>query len=234
MEIKKVARNIILRKVNKVYRYYLRYLLDKYGIYSYRPTIKQSALFVEALHEMSIPHKGIRIDHNRALCFNGKDKYGVIFPKRYLDEVSGLSKEKIYKYCFIGKYTPFREWTKAYESDNSYIKFTDSGRRYSKGFFDKDYYQVMCNSEFTLCPKGDYLWTYRFYEAIMSSSIPIIEKGGIEPSMSDFIYYIHSEESSSPVYDRNICLQNYNLFLERHTLCNNFNGKQVSSHQLSS
>lgn len=227
MEIKQAARNIISKRADKVYRSYLRYPLDKYGIYSYRPTVKQSALFVEALHEMNIPHKGIRIDHKRALCFNGKDKYNVIFPKRYVDGAARLSKEKIYKYCFIGKYTPFRKWTKAYKSDDSYIKFTDSGRQHSKGFFDRDYYQIMCNSEFTLCPKGDYLWTYRFYEAIICSSIPIVEEDGIEPSMSGFAYFIHSKDNSLFIYDRDICKQNYDLFLERHTLLDKGNNFKI-------
>jgi hypothetical protein len=33
----------------------------------------------------------------------------------------------------------------------------------------------MARSKFTLCPNGDFTWTYRFFEAIIFKSIPIIE-----------------------------------------------------------
>jgi hypothetical protein len=42
-------------------------------------------------------------------------------------------------------------------------------------FFDRKYFQVLANSRFTLCPRGDKPWSMRFFEAILSKSIPVVE-----------------------------------------------------------
>jgi hypothetical protein len=38
-----------------------------------------------------------------------------------------------------------------------------------------DYFENMCKSKFILCPAGDTSWSFRFYEALMCKSIPIVE-----------------------------------------------------------
>jgi hypothetical protein len=38
-----------------------------------------------------------------------------------------------------------------------------------------DYFEKMCQSKFVLCPAGDSSWSFRFYEALMCKSIPIVE-----------------------------------------------------------
>ena len=40
---------------------------------------------------------------------------------------------------------------------------------------NKEYFGKMCQSKFTLCPQGDSTWSFRFYEALMCKSIPIVE-----------------------------------------------------------
>lgn len=40
--------------------------------------------------------------------------------------------------------------------------------------FDVEYYHIMAQSTFTLCPGGDAAWSMRFYEAILAGSIPLI------------------------------------------------------------
>ena len=40
---------------------------------------------------------------------------------------------------------------------------------------DDDYFRRLGRSEFVLCPNGDYLWSYRFFEAVLCGAIPIIE-----------------------------------------------------------
>jgi|688.fasta_scaffold168580_2 hypothetical protein len=37
------------------------------------------------------------------------------------------------------------------------------------------YFEKMCQSKFVLCPAGDSSWSFRFYEALMCKSIPIVE-----------------------------------------------------------
>ena len=52
--------------------------------------------------------------------------------------------------------------------------FTNRGRKSEFKFLDKDYYSEMRNFKFIFCPKGDFIWTYRFFESIQVGSIPII------------------------------------------------------------
>lgn len=49
------------------------------------------------------------------------------------------------------------------------------GRRFPIKAWDREYYGLLCRSKFVMCPDGDFIWTYRFFEAIMCGAIPIIE-----------------------------------------------------------
>ena len=40
---------------------------------------------------------------------------------------------------------------------------------------DEEYFRTMAKARFVLCPNGDFVWTYRFFEAIIFKAIPIIE-----------------------------------------------------------
>lgn len=49
------------------------------------------------------------------------------------------------------------------------------GRNKGDELWKDIYWDEMINAEFVLCPDGDFVWTYRFFEAIMCGSIPIIQ-----------------------------------------------------------
>lgn len=51
--------------------------------------------------------------------------------------------------------------------------------------FDAGYFEVMTQSNFTLCPGGDRPWSMRFYEAIMAGSIPVIGSVQYDISATD-------------------------------------------------
>jgi hypothetical protein len=57
------------------------------------------------------------------------------------------------------------------------LKISDSinGRFFPKKSLDVEYYQQMLNSKYVLCPNGDFVWTYRFFETVMCGAIPVIE-----------------------------------------------------------
>ena len=40
---------------------------------------------------------------------------------------------------------------------------------------NKEYFEKMCQSKFTLCPEGDASWSFRFYEVLMCKSLPVVE-----------------------------------------------------------
>jgi hypothetical protein len=53
---------------------------------------------------------------------------------------------------------------------------SNRGRRFPEKSWDSGYFDLLLNSQFTLCPSGDYVWSYRFIEAAMCGSIPVVEK----------------------------------------------------------
>jgi len=88
-----------------------------------------------------------------------------------------------------------------------------------RAMFDEDYYTIMCQSKFTLCPAGDAMWSMRFFEAMMCKSIPIIKRPAEawrleEEKRAGYIYYLADELKS---YSREVVNHNYNLFIKHHT-----------------
>lgn len=187
---------------------------------------KQDALFNEALLEAGykIGTGSEKTDHPTARCYYEKEEFPLIFPLRFLREARSLDYEKCYDFSFRGLYTPRRDWVRAFESSRSSILFTNTGRKIEKREFDKDYYQELAHSRFTLCPSGDFIWTYRFFEAIMCLSIPIVEAGARFDQFQGYTYY-NSESSQRDLlqsWSREVTMENYQLFLKRNTLLQKF------------
>lgn len=82
--------------------------------------------------------------------------------------------------------------------------FSDRGRVFPIKTFDKDYFAALSSSQFALCPNGDFVWSYRFFEAIMCGVIPIVEEiceaydgfrfKRMDENPRDFIYSIEDAE----------------------------------------
>lgn len=183
-----------------------------------RYTFKQEALFQEALSEMGIKGKAY-VNHEKGLCYLDDKEYRLTFPLRYFHVIKDIPKEKRYEYTFTGKKTEARAWVEEFAGD-ALINFTEKGREVAKDYLDVAYYRTMCQSKFTLCPAGDFKWTYRFFEAIMCKSIPIVERQGADPSMKGFVYFLQDERSTH-YYSAKICDNNYRLLVARHSLLKN-------------
>ena len=65
-----------------------------------------------------------------------------------------------------------------YKTELNGVVFWSSnrGRVFPVKAWDEEYFRLLADSQFVLCPSGDYIWTYRFFESIMCGAIPIIEK----------------------------------------------------------
>jgi len=90
--------------------------------------------------------------------------------------------------------------------------------------FDASYFETMTQSNFTLCPGGDRPWSMRYYEAIMSGSIPIIGSERFDKSAPDlwalwripYKYYLR--DSGEPfVYRQDWVDHNLELFIKYQT-----------------
>lgn len=96
----------------------------------------------------------------------------------------------------------------------------------------KPYFDILAQSQFTLCPGGDQPWSYRFLEAILARSIPIVDnevfanaerrKDGM-PAVSSANIGWHFYLKDSPVdwasaYNETMVEENYANALVHHTL----------------
>lgn len=116
---------------------------------------------------------------------------------------------------------------KSYDSRNAATKAQnwESGDLQSYlQYFDDSYFQVMAASNFTLCPGGDRPWSMRFYEAIMSGSIPILGSEEFDLSAPDLWpllrvpYKFYLLDSPEPfVYKKEWAEENMRLFIKYQT-----------------
>ena len=90
------------------------------------------------------------------------------------------------------------------------------GRRFPIKAWDDDYFKFLANSQFVLCPSGDYVWSYRFFEAILCGAIPIVEQ-------SCHAYkgfrFLHLHDSPQDIeWSQEDAEHNFKLCVERITL----------------
>lgn len=87
---------------------------------------------------------------------------------------------------------------------------------------NKYYFETMCQSKFVLCPAGDSLWSFRFYETIMCKSLPIVETWHHtyrtrEESDIDYKYLLPGNFDSRFVYNAYVT-ENTKLFEKHHMI----------------
>jgi hypothetical protein len=90
------------------------------------------------------------------------------------------------------------------------------GRSFPGKSWDDEYFKLLSRSQFVLCPKGDCVWSYRFYEAILCGAIPIVEDKC--SAMNDFIFYHTRDKAQSLEWNSDIALHNFNVVKNRFTL----------------
>ena len=98
---------------------------------------------------------------------------------------------------------------------NVKVNFSYNGRKKEFKLYDKSYFLNLSQSKYVICPPGDFVWTYRFFETMMSKSIPIInhedeyiKKYGFITKTFDEIKYL------SDVDYKNITQSNFDIVKE--------------------
>ena len=86
--------------------------------------------------------------------------------------------------------------------------------------FDENYFSVLSQSKFCLCPAGDAPFSMRFYEALMCRAIPIVDRTEVtyrseSESNINYKYYLSGEDSYQ--YRADWAQQNYDIFMQYHT-----------------
>ena len=145
-------------------------------------------------------------------------KIPLTFPMYILKYTNLLKKEKNFDYNFIGTISNKRKWILKYNK-NSVIKNSGYGRDINNKYeIDKYYYNTISKSKFTITPTGDCNWSYRFFEAIMCLSIPILENNSNDIYMKDYFCFFDKDQH---IYDKDKAIENYNKFIKsKHFLKN--------------
>jgi hypothetical protein len=54
------------------------------------------------------------------------------------------------------------------------FEWNTRGRKLENKIIDRKYWEILKKSRTVYCPAGDFIWTYRFYEAVMSGAVPVL------------------------------------------------------------
>jgi len=105
-----------------------------------------------------------------------------------------------------------------YKTELNGVVFWSSnrGRVFPVKAWDEEYFRLLADSQFVLCPSGEYIWTYRFFESIMCGAIPIIEKSC--PAYEGFRYFTMDDSISSLDWSEEDINYNFQLCFERLTV----------------
>jgi len=143
-----------------------------------------------------------------------------------------------------------RQWilpfAKSHFTNRSYLDFTDTDTRKKwkslgtfdhtierEGFYpkaykkskryvtDQSYYELMGNAVYAACPAGDASYSMRFYEALASKTIPIVNTyfesfRTFQEARLDYKFYL--VEDAPYTYRQDWVDRNYETFLRYHTL----------------
>lgn len=189
----------------------------------------QEILARQSLRELGVSYNSLQVNHLDGInAVDGVD-LDVLYPLSWVRRSLRLTQEKIYRYVFIGLIGPDRS-----DSLNPYRNRSDTFLKETrlqrlplrKGRFRSSYWTPMHQSEFALCPqRSDWpgsksrAWTYRFVEATLSFSIPVVFDE--TPLGSDFVKdycFVNSKSAGSAVWDPEAAVHNFHITLRRHVL----------------
>ena len=192
------------------------------------PTM-QEQLLISALAEEGIVNiNKFKINHKYGFATIKNTKIGIKYPREFLKNCKTLDQTKIYNYGFKGGFRTNNSSVTITRSeileqfisreDSCIVKTYQGIKQTKKDVFDFDYYQLIANSKFSLCPNWagkwwdhEYAWTYRFIESCFAKSIPIIfRKAPISKNFYRDIKFFWDDESHDISNDRYEEIINFN------------------------
>jgi hypothetical protein len=102
------------------------------------------------------------------------------------------------------------------EPRNVAVVYSKIGRAFPFKVWDDAYYRFLGGCAFTLCPNGEEVWTYRFFEAMLCGSLPVVESDC--PVYHGFRYRFLSDTDGTVEVDPADLLHNLEACRERLTV----------------
>jgi hypothetical protein len=93
------------------------------------------------------------------------------------------------------------------------VWWSERGRRFPIKAWDEDYFRMLADSAAVLCPNGDFVWSYRFFEACLCGAIPVVEEAS--PLYEGFRYRLMSEPRDGRPWSADDAEHNYRVCVER-------------------
>jgi hypothetical protein len=137
------------------------------------------------------PDLEIVIDHSKPQVRVGHMERPLLYAHAVFDAYRAQwSSDRPIRYSFAGLGTPARraaikQWAAANRvrmpnplrrgSSELDLRYTRTGREWPEKAWDPGYVAALGGAQFALCPSGDFVWTYRFFEAAAAGALPIIE-----------------------------------------------------------
>lgn len=104
---------------------------------------------------------------------------------------------------------------------------SESGRHFPTKIWDRDYYEQMAKAQFVLCPDGECVWTYRFYESVMCGAMPIVENPC--PAYEGFQYATMADDPVQLEWSEAVAQANYERAKERLTISRDVLNREIGS-----
>lgn len=112
------------------------------------------------------------------------------------------------------------------ESDGIVFWSSARGREYPVKAWDEDYYQAMARAQLVLCPSGDFVWTYRFFEAALCGAIPVVEAAC--PAYEGFQFFTMQQPIAELCRTEEMAAHNFRLCRERLTIARQQLDKEIA------
>ena len=96
------------------------------------------------------------------------------------------------------------------------IFFSERGRAFPMKVWDEDYHAMLGNTVFSLCPDGDQIWSYRFFESILCGAIPVIQSNW--PCYEGFKFFTLNQPVGELSYRPEDAAANFELCVARLTV----------------
>lgn len=90
---------------------------------------------------------------------------------------------------------------------------SERGRRFPTKAWDEEYFRMLADSQAVLCPTGDYVWSYRFFEACLCGAMPIVEQAS--PLYDGFRYRLMADARDVAAWSAEDAEHNYRVCAER-------------------
>jgi hypothetical protein len=90
---------------------------------------------------------------------------------------------------------------------------SERGRRFPMKAWDRNYFLLLAQSQYVLCPSGDYHWSYRFFEAALCGAMPVVEEAS--PLYDGFRYRLLADADDGAPWSDADARHNYRCCAER-------------------